>query len=92
MSWSLKFTKKTPISVGMNAPPPYSCTRLRTLKGAGVSSSTPTAARQRRRLVRPFSRGLLSSQKSASPSDLSSDRDVAPAAIAAAEMGEGQDP
>src|SRR6187200_2603230 len=49
-------------------PPPYSCTRERTLNGAGVSSDVEPSAAARTRVRRPPSAGRPSTQKMSSPS------------------------
>src|SRR5205807_6732496 len=75
-----------------HAPPPYSCARVRTDSGFGVTSWGEPSAAWRTRTTRPASSGLPSSQYT-SPSTISgAASETPPAAIKLAEIGDRQPP
>src|SRR5215207_501281 len=90
--WSEKFEKITQASNAMNAPPPYSWTRVRTLNGAGVSSVRSPLAASSIRALRPPSSGLLSTQYTSWSTTAVWPTLTPPAATAAAVIGDRQLP
>mmetsp|Transcript_88162 Transcript_88162/g.128890 ORF Transcript_88162/g.128890 Transcript_88162/m.128890 type:complete len:235 (-) Transcript_88162:12-716(-) len=75
----------------VKSPPPYSCTRVRTLKLAGVTSVIPEASFFIT-TTRPCSDGRPSSQYSASPSKTGAPSPTAPSVRSFEEMGESHSP
>ena len=71
------------------APPPYSCTRDRTLNGGGVTSSGSPASFVRTRTLRPPSPGRPSSQPSRPASRVTDASRIVSATMASGVIGDG---
>ncbi len=76
----------------VQAPPPYSCTRVRTLAGAGVSSTLVPSAPMRSSVTRPPSSGRDSRTYRSPSSSIGSDRPRPPPTTRSSEIGEGHEP
>ena len=86
--WSSKLEKNAICPWSSQAPPPYSCTLVRTSKEAGVTSSP-----SRTSTVRPSASGRRSSHQAApSSARTGSDSRMPLSATWAAPIGEGQEP
>src|SRR5215204_4194280 len=73
-------------------PPPYSCTRVRALKGCGVTSSVRPSGVRSTMTLRPPSPGRLSSQYTSLPSITTSASPTTPLTIKSEEIGDLQEP
>src|SRR5215204_6298096 len=73
-------------------PPPYSCTRVRALKGCGVTSSVRRSGFRSTTTLRPPSPGRLSSQYTSLPSITTSASPTTPLTIKSEEIGDLQEP
>ena len=92
MRWSSKFENHTVPPSAIHAPPPYSCTRVRALNGAGFTSATVPSGVIRTMTLRPPSDGRPSVHRMASPSMATCPMLMDSATMASAVMGERQEP
>ena len=89
---SSKFENQVRSPAVAYAPPPYSCTRDRTLNGGGVTSTARPAASVRTRTLRPPSAGRPSSQAMRPASSVTDASRIVSATMASGVMGEGHVP
>src|SRR5215218_3836828 len=78
--------------LAVKPPPPYSCTRVRALKGCGVTSSVRLSGVSSTITLRPPSPGRLSSQYTSPPSVTTSASPTTLLTITSEEIGDLQEP
>ena len=90
--WSAKLANHTTPAATQKHSPPYSCTRVRTLNGASVTSRAAPSAVRRTITLRAPSAGRISTQYTSSPSSWIAPSRTASCTIRSAVMGDFQEP